>query len=151
MFLFKCSLFPYLKITTEINYRFNIRFLYTTLYAAFSTEDETLGKFNNHSSLSQYTSVQHFLVNYNFLYCRLEQGDQSHFWYSLLLPQFVAGKTFTSSMLDTLLYQAYQKPYIVQLFRQLLGCSQVEGSGFIWKVLTKFLLPLMSEFCYSIH
>ena len=52
----------------------------------------------------------------------------------LFLPQVASGKAFSSSMLDTLLYQAYQKPHIVNVFRQLIGCLQVEKSGFLWKV-----------------
>ena len=30
--------------------------------------------------------------------------------------------------------QTYDKPYLVDLVRQLLGCRQVQGSGFLWKV-----------------
>ncbi len=59
------------------------------------------------------------------------KGD--HLTY-LFLPQVASGKAFSGNMIDTLLYQAYQKPHIINVFRQLVGCRDVEGSGFLWKV-----------------
>lgn len=105
--------FPHVRITMDITYRYNIRFLYTTPYEQWS--------------------LQHF---------RHMARKIDHLTY-LFLPQVASGKAFSSSMLDTLLYQAYQKPHIVNVFRQLIGCLQVEKSGFLWKVpVTEELLKL---------
>ncbi|XP_019852945.1 PREDICTED: potassium channel subfamily T member 2-like [Amphimedon queenslandica] len=97
-------LFPHVKISCDIKYRFNIRFIRTTPF-----EDLCMQRLRHMAR-----KVDHLTY--------------------LFLPQFASSKAFSSSMLDTLLYQSYQKPYIIKLFRQLLGCTQVKGSGFLWKV-----------------
>lgn len=43
--------------------------------------------------------------------------------------QFSSGSVFSASMIDTLLYQAFGKPYLIEFIRQLIGISQTEGSG----------------------
>jgi hypothetical protein len=42
---------------------------------------------------------------------------------------FAAGNVFSASMIDTLLYQTFGKPYLIQLIRILIGLQQSDGSG----------------------
>jgi hypothetical protein len=44
---------------------------------------------------------------------------------------FAAGSVFSASMLDTLLYQAFVKDYLITFVRLLLGIDQAPGSGFL--------------------
>lgn len=44
---------------------------------------------------------------------------------------FAAGAVFSASMLDTLLYQAFVKDYMITIIRLLLGIDQAPGSGFL--------------------
>ncbi|KAK4309037.1 hypothetical protein Pmani_019297 [Petrolisthes manimaculis] len=44
---------------------------------------------------------------------------------------FAAGSVFSASMLDTLLYQAFVKDYLITFVRLLLGVDQAPGSGFL--------------------
>ncbi|XP_064392695.1 potassium channel subfamily T member 1-like [Halichondria panicea] len=107
------NLFPHVSIVTELHYRYNFRFM------RFTDCDH------------------HFMGNFKSL---LRKGD--HLTY-LFVPQFAGGRVFCPSMLDTLLYQAHVKPYIVELMRQLLGCKAEEDSGYLWHVpLTPDLLCL---------
>ncbi|CAF1054179.1 unnamed protein product, partial [Brachionus calyciflorus] len=48
--------------------------------------------------------------------------------YMFRLP-FAAGNVFSASMIDTLLYQTFGKPYLIELLRLLIGISQIPGSG----------------------
>jgi len=47
---------------------------------------------------------------------------------------FAAGAVFSASMLDTLLYQAFVKDYVITFVRLLLGIDQAPGSGFLTSV-----------------
>nr|XP_026694653.1 potassium channel subfamily T member 2 isoform X1 [Ciona intestinalis] len=47
----------------------------------------------------------------------------------LFREAFVSGKVFSSSMLDTLLYQSYVKGYLCTLLRVMLGLQYTSGSG----------------------
>jgi potassium channel subfamily T protein 1 len=47
---------------------------------------------------------------------------------------FAAGSVFAASMLDTLLYQAFVKEYLITFVRLLLGIDQAPGSGFLTSV-----------------
>lgn len=49
---------------------------------------------------------------------------------------FAAGSVFSASMLDTLLYQAFVKDYVITFVRLLLGVDQAPGSGFLTSVST---------------
>ncbi|XP_077299900.1 slowpoke 2 [Arctopsyche grandis] len=60
--------------------------------------------------------------------CEKERG--SHISYMFRLP-FAAGSVFSASMLDTLLYQAFVKDYVITFVRLLLGVDQAPGSGFL--------------------
>ncbi len=46
--------------------------------------------------------------------------------YMFRLP-FASGGVFSASMIDTLLYQTYGKPYLIELIRLLIGLSQTSG------------------------
>jgi potassium channel subfamily T protein 1 len=47
---------------------------------------------------------------------------------------FAAGNIFFASMVDTLLYQAYYKPYIIEFVRLLVGMNQLDNFGYLKKV-----------------
>ncbi|KAH3792047.1 hypothetical protein DPMN_145536 [Dreissena polymorpha] len=57
-----------------------------------------------------------------------EKERGSHISYMFRLP-FAAGNVFSASMLDTLLYQAFVKDYVITFVRLLLGIDQAVGSG----------------------
>lgn len=83
-------------------------------------------KVNCHGELSRETESQH-----DFLQREKERG--SHISYMFRLP-FAAGSVFSASMLDTLLYQAFVKDYVITFVRLLLGIDQAPGSGFLTSV-----------------
>lgn len=56
---------------------------------------------------------------------------------------FAAGSVFSASMLDTLLYQAFVKDYVITFVRLLLGIDQAPGSGFLTSVSFICLLFLL--------
>lgn len=73
--------------------------------------------------------------------CSLLQKEKergSHISYMFRLP-FAAGSVFSASMLDTLLYQAFVKDYLITFVRLLLGIDQAPGSGFLTSVSNKNL------------
>lgn len=47
----------------------------------------------------------------------------------MLRQPFASGNVFSASMMDTLLYQTFGKPYLIELIRLLIGISQTPGSG----------------------
>lgn len=51
---------------------------------------------------------------------------------------FAAGCVFSASMLDTLLYQAFVKDYVITFVRLLLGIDQAPGSSFLTSVYKRF-------------
>ncbi|XP_076436844.1 potassium channel subfamily T member 2-like [Babylonia areolata] len=55
-----------------------------------------------------------------------ERGSNIHYMFRL---PFAAGNVFSASMLDTLLYQAFVKDYLITFVRLLLGIDQAVGSG----------------------
>lgn len=70
---------------------------------------------------------------YWFLLLQREKERGSHISYMFRLP-FAAGAVFSASMLDTLLYQAFVKDYVITFVRLLLGIDQAPGSGFLTSV-----------------
>lgn len=62
---------------------------------------------------------------------------------------FAAGSVFSASMLDTLLYQAFVKDYVITFVRLLLGIDQAPGSGFLTSVRTFFFKDQSSEANFS--
>ena len=69
----------------------------------------------------------------HFLHLQREKERGSHISYMFRLP-FAAGAVFSASMLDTLLYQAFVKDYVITFVRLLLGIDQAPGSGFLTSV-----------------
>ncbi|KAG9338398.1 hypothetical protein JZ751_025802, partial [Albula glossodonta] len=57
-----------------------------------------------------------------------EKGSNLAFMFRL---PFAAGKVFSVSMLDTLLYQSFAKDYMISITRLLLGLDTTPGSGFL--------------------
>ncbi|EEC04551.1 potassium channel, putative, partial [Ixodes scapularis] len=80
------------------------------------------------------SAKQVFLFFINFysrnIFDARERDRGSHISYMFRLP-FAAGNVFSASMLDTLLYQAFVKDYVITFVRLLLGVDQAPGSGFL--------------------
>ena len=74
-----------------------------------------------------------FLCTVNIEMLQREKERGSHISYMFRLP-FAAGSVFSASMLDTLLYQAFVKDYVITFVRLLLGIDQAPGSGFLTSV-----------------
>ncbi|XP_052789298.1 potassium channel subfamily T member 2-like isoform X2 [Mya arenaria] len=69
--------------------------------------------------------------SYSYELSKLEKKEKergSHISYMFRLP-FAGGNVFSASMLDTLLYQAFVKDYLITFVRLLLGIDQAVGSG----------------------
>lgn len=77
--------------------------------------------------------LQLSLVNVSLTLLQREKERGSHISYMFRLP-FAAGAVFSASMLDTLLYQAFVKDYVITFVRLLLGIDQAPGSGFLTSV-----------------
>ncbi|CAN7994306.1 unnamed protein product, partial [Ixodes hexagonus] len=102
--------FPSVRIITELGQSSNMRFMQ---FRAFDTYALHLSKMEKVSLLNQ-----------------RERDRGSHISYMFRLP-FAAGNVFSASMLDTLLYQAFVKDYVITFVRLLLGVDQAPGSGFL--------------------
>ncbi|ESO05295.1 hypothetical protein HELRODRAFT_111253 [Helobdella robusta] len=110
-------LFPNANIITELSLAPNMRFM------QFRAQD-----------------------NYALDLSKLEKKEKekgSHLYYMFRLP-FAAGNVFTSSMLDTLLYQAFVKNYLIKFVRLLIGIDQEVGSGHLssLSLITSFQIRL---------
>ena len=113
--LFSCRMFPDLEIITELTYPANMRFL------------------GIHYS-------QNAPKNLSFSQKKaLEATPQDQ---DLFRPAFVSGSAISTSMLDTLLYQSYVKPYIISVVYLLIGLKQNAGSGTL-------IFVSSTEFCCS--
>ncbi|KAK7502655.1 hypothetical protein BaRGS_00006230 [Batillaria attramentaria] len=92
-------------------------------------------KSNIITELSQATNMRFMQFRADDLYSlsisKMEKKERergSNIPYMFRLP-FAAGNVFSASMLDTLLYQAYVKDYLITFVRLLLGVDQAVGSG----------------------
>ncbi|KAJ8373207.1 hypothetical protein AAFF_G00270400 [Aldrovandia affinis] len=97
-------LFPALSIITELTHPANMRFM------QFKVKD-----------------------HYSLALSKLEKKERekgSNLVFMFRLP-FAAGKVFSVSMLDTLLYQSFVKDYMISITRLLLGLDSTPGSGFL--------------------
>uniref|UniRef100_A0A8C9ZUT2 Potassium sodium-activated channel subfamily T member 2b n=1 Tax=Sander lucioperca TaxID=283035 RepID=A0A8C9ZUT2_SANLU len=97
-------LFPALSIITELTHPANMRFM------QFKVKD-----------------------HYSLALSKLEKKERekgSNLVFMFRLP-FSAGKVFSVSMLDTLLYQSFVKDYMISITRLLLGLDSMPGSGFL--------------------
>ncbi|KAK2120615.1 potassium channel, sub T, member 1 [Saguinus oedipus] len=59
-----------------------------------------------------------------------ERENGSNLAFMFRLP-FAAGRVFSISMLDTLLYQSFVKDYMITITRLLLGLDTTPGSGYL--------------------
>ncbi|KAI1290455.1 Potassium channel subfamily T member 1 [Halotydeus destructor] len=98
------KLFPSVRIITELSQSSNMRFMQFRAHDTYALSLSKMEKFER------------------------ERG--SHISYMFRLP-FAAGSVFSASMLDTLLYQAFVKDYMITIVRLLLGIDQAPGSGFL--------------------
>ncbi|XP_054274110.1 potassium channel subfamily T member 2-like isoform X3 [Macrosteles quadrilineatus] len=96
--------FPSIKSITELSQSSNMRFM----------------QFRAHDRYALHLSKME----------KREKERGSHISYMFRLP-FAAGSVFSASMLDTLLYQAFVKDYVITFVRLLLGVDQAPGSGFL--------------------
>ncbi|XP_055311132.1 potassium channel subfamily T member 2 isoform X3 [Sitodiplosis mosellana] len=96
--------FPSIKSITELSQSSNMRFM----------------QFRAHDKYALHLSKME----------KKEKERGSHISYMFRLP-FAAGCVFSASMLDTLLYQAFVKDYVITFVRLLLGIDQAPGSGFL--------------------
>ncbi|XP_075772297.1 potassium channel subfamily T member 2-like isoform X10 [Pelodiscus sinensis] len=97
-------LFPGLNIITELTHPANMRFM------RFKAKDRGA------LALSKLEKKER------------EKGSNLVFMFRL---PFAAGKVFSVSMLDTLLYQSFVKGYMISITRLLLGLDSTPGSGFL--------------------
>nr|XP_020837519.1 potassium channel subfamily T member 1 isoform X8 [Phascolarctos cinereus] len=97
-------LFPSLSIITELTHPSNMRFM------QFRAKD-----------------------SYSLALSKLEKRERengSNLAFMFRLP-FAAGRVFSISMLDTLLYQSFVKDYMISITRLLLGLDTTPGSGYL--------------------
>ncbi|XP_054713397.1 potassium channel subfamily T member 1-like [Uloborus diversus] len=98
------KMFPSVRIITELSQSSNMRFM----------------QFRANDTYALHLSKME----------KSERERGSHISYMFRLP-FAAGNVFSASMLDTLLYQAFVKDYMIIFVRLLLGIDQAPGSGFL--------------------
>ncbi|XP_066094486.1 potassium channel subfamily T member 2 isoform X4 [Saccopteryx bilineata] len=73
---------------------------------------------------------------YSLALSKLEKKERergSNLAFMFRLP-FAAGRVFSISMLDTLLYQSFVKDYMISITRLLLGLDTTPGSGFLCSI-----------------
>ncbi|KAF6073352.1 potassium sodium-activated channel subfamily T member 2 [Phyllostomus discolor] len=73
---------------------------------------------------------------YSLALSKLEKKERergSNLAFMFRLP-FAAGRVFSISMLDTLLYQSFVKDYMISITRLLLGLDTIPGSGFLCSI-----------------
>ncbi|XP_069604133.1 potassium channel subfamily T member 1 isoform X1 [Ranitomeya imitator] len=97
-------LFPSLSITTELTHPSNMRFMQFRAKDCYSLALSKLEK--------------------------KERENGSNLAFMFRLP-FAAGRVFSISMLDTLLYQSFVKDYMITITRLLLGLDTTPGSGYL--------------------
>ncbi|XP_041049600.1 potassium channel subfamily T member 1 [Carcharodon carcharias] len=97
-------LFPSLSIITELTHPSNMRFMQFRAKDCYSLALSKLEKKER------------------------EKGSNLAFMFRL---PFAAGRVFSISMLDTLLYQSFVKDYMIPIARLLLGLDTAPGSGYL--------------------
>ncbi|XP_069772372.1 potassium channel subfamily T member 1 [Narcine bancroftii] len=97
-------LFPSLSIVTELTHPSNMRFMQFRAKDCYSLALSKLEKKER------------------------EKGSNLAFMFRL---PFAAGRVFSISMLDTLLYQSFVKDYMIPIARLLLGLDTTPGSGYL--------------------
>ncbi|XP_076014806.1 potassium channel subfamily T member 2 [Genypterus blacodes] len=120
-------LFPSLSIITELTHPSNMRFMQFRAKDCYSLALSKLEKIIFHSTNAEE----------NTLLClcpgsrpQKERDKGSNLAFMFRLP-FAAGRVFSISMLDTLLYQSFVKDYMILIARLLLGLDTTPGSGYL--------------------
>ncbi|CAG5925236.1 unnamed protein product [Menidia menidia] len=111
-------LFPSLSIITELTHPSNMRFMQFRAKDCYSLALSKLEK--------------------------IERDKGSNLAFMFRLP-FAAGRVFSISMLDTLLYQSFVKDYMIAIARLLLGLDTTPGSGYLCVVRSAASIKLRSE------
>ncbi|XP_069990778.1 potassium channel subfamily T member 2 isoform X11 [Penaeus vannamei] len=117
--------FPNIKIITELSQSSNMRFMQFRARDAYALHLSKMEKvqLSPHDHIAGPERIKESLSP-------REKERGSHISYMFRLP-FAAGSVFSASMLDTLLYQAFVKDYLITFVRLLLGVDQAPGSGFL--------------------
>ncbi|XP_023315308.1 potassium channel subfamily T member 2 isoform X4 [Trichogramma pretiosum] len=116
--------FPSIKSITELSQSSNMRFMQFRAHDKYALHLSKMEKV-----LLSTTSGDNYPAEPTLGSPR-EKERGSHISYMFRLP-FAAGSVFSASMLDTLLYQAFVKDYVITFVRLLLGVDQAPGSGFL--------------------
>ncbi|XP_026831365.1 potassium channel subfamily T member 2 isoform X10 [Ooceraea biroi] len=116
--------FPSIKSITELSQSSNMRFMQFRAHDKYALHLSKMEKV----LLSATTDDNH--PDEPPMGSPREKERGSHISYMFRLP-FAAGSVFSASMLDTLLYQAFVKDYVITFVRLLLGVDQAPGSGFL--------------------
>ncbi|KAI4478348.1 hypothetical protein M0804_012002 [Polistes exclamans] len=119
--------FPSIKSITELSQSSNMRFMQFRAHDKYALHLSKMEKV-----LLSATSGDNY-HNEPPMGSPREKERGSHISYMFRLP-FAAGSVFSASMLDTLLYQAFVKDYVITFVRLLLGIDQAPGSGFLTSV-----------------
>lgn len=141
------KMFPSVGIITELSQSSNMRFMqfrahdllfknlnmsklfdkhYTSIANNSNEEDECISQVGS-QSINERSHLRRLHSNY---YSKTLNKEVNSHAYKYRLP-FAAGNVFSASMLDTLLYQAFIKDYMITMVRLLLGIDQAPGSGFL--------------------
>ncbi|XP_055606305.1 potassium channel subfamily T member 2 isoform X5 [Uranotaenia lowii] len=123
--------FPSIRSITELSQSSNMRFMQFRAHDKYALH---LSKMEKVTSLPVEALIASARSNTSVdTFDDLQQREKergSHISYMFRLP-FAAGNVFSASMLDTLLYQAFVKDYVITFVRLLLGIDQAPGSGFL--------------------
>ncbi|XP_030292343.1 potassium channel subfamily T member 2 isoform X1 [Sparus aurata] len=111
-------LFPSLSIITELTHPSNMRFMQFRAKDCYSL---ALSKLEKKRVLNAVDPGSH---------PQKERDKGSNLAFMFRLP-FAAGRVFSISMLDTLLYQSFVKDYMILIARLLLGLDTTPGSGYL--------------------
>ncbi|XP_032433902.1 potassium channel subfamily T member 1 isoform X7 [Xiphophorus hellerii] len=119
-------LFPSLSIITELTHPSNMRFMQFRAKDCYSLalsklEKQWSGNVNCGKSCISMNEKSEYTI---------ERDKGSNLAFMFRLP-FAAGRVFSISMLDTLLYQSFVKDYMIAITRLLLGLDTTPGSGYL--------------------
>ncbi|XP_061623351.1 potassium channel subfamily T member 1-like isoform X6 [Phyllopteryx taeniolatus] len=125
-------LFPSLSIITELTHPSNMRFMQFRAKDCYSLALSKLEKVSKPNSNRTTKKIQtHFsIISFWPLFFQIERDKGSNLAFMFRLP-FAAGRVFSISMLDTLLYQSFVKDYMIAIARLLLGLDTTPGSGYL--------------------
>ncbi|XP_043278096.1 potassium channel subfamily T member 2 isoform X4 [Venturia canescens] len=116
--------FPSIKSITELSQSSNMRFMQFRAHDKYALHLSKMEKVLLSATTDDSYSAEPTMGSPR------EKERGSHISYMFRLP-FAAGSVFSASMLDTLLYQAFVKDYVITFVRLLLGVDQAPGSGFL--------------------